>query len=82
MLGTNEYTDSGGAIPGVFCGSTLEGVVLPSTLRRIEYYTFSYCKNLKHITLPDNLEYIGKYCFCGSALESISLLPALKVIEM
>ena len=80
VLGTDEYTDKGGMWYGVFYESTLEKVELPSTLKRIEYNAFSNCKNLKSITLPDKLEYIGKLCFWGSALESIRLPPALKTV--
>ena len=52
VLGTNEYPD-GHDWCGVFYGSALEEVVLPSTLKRIEYYAFAYCKNLRRIQLPN-----------------------------
>lgn len=52
----------------MFEGSRIESVVLPSTLKRIEYHAFSYCKNLKSINLPKDLEYLGDWCFCGSEL--------------
>ena len=56
-----------GVDDGVFCGvfmsSALESVELPSTLKRIECCTFSQCKNLKVVELPDRLEYIGRECF-------------------
>ena len=48
---------------GAFQESALESVRLPSTLRRITYRTFTRCRNLKVIELPDGLEYLGKYCF-------------------
>lgn len=54
---------------------------LPSTLRRIEYSTFSGCAALKNILLPEGLEYLGKQCFYGTGLESIKIPPALKTIE-
>ena len=47
----------------------------------MEYSTFTSCKNLRNIALPDGLEYLGKACFKDSALESIGLPPALKTIE-
>lgn len=56
---------------GVFQESALVNVRLPSTLRRIEYYAFQNCKNLKKIVLPDKLEYVGQYCFWGSELQKV-----------
>ena len=60
VLGTDEYTDDGKLLYGLFEESSVECVELPSTLKRIEYRAFEDCKNLRHITLPDRLEYIGK----------------------
>ena len=45
---------------GVFEGSALERVGLPSTLKRIEYNAFESCKNLKSINLPEMVEYVGE----------------------
>ena len=81
VLGTDEYPNEGGVWSGLFEGSTLENVKLPSTLKRIEYNIFSGCKNLRNICLPERLEYIGKKCFCRSALVSIRLPSALKAVE-
>ena len=50
------------------------------TLKRIEFKTFKECKSLRSIDLPEQLEYIGKQCFYGSALETIRLPPSLKII--
>ena len=63
VLGTDEYADTGKSFYGVFDESALERVWLPFTLRRIEYYAFAGCKNLKSIVLPENIEYLGKGCF-------------------
>lgn len=60
MLGTEEYADDGTLYYGVFAESALERVETPSTLKKIEYSAFQGCKNLKEISLPDGLEYIGK----------------------
>ena len=62
-LGTDEYDNEGKPYYGVFEKSSVKRVKLPSTLRRIEYGAFENCKSLKSICLPDELEYIGKYCF-------------------
>ena len=70
VLGTDEYP-GGEDWCGVFHGSALESVELPSTLRRIEYSAFAYCARLKHIRLPEGLEVIGKAAFVGSGLEEV-----------
>ena len=59
VLGTDEYSASNKAYFGVFEGSAVTEVKLPSTLQRIEYSAFSDCKNLTELTLPNNLEKIG-----------------------
>ena len=58
----------------------MERIELPSTLKRIEYNTFEDCKNLKSIWLPERLEYIGDWCFCGSGLEDIMIPKGVKSI--
>ena len=54
---------------------------LPSTLRRIEYRSFEDCQNLKDISLPEGLTYIGEICFKDSALESITVPATLNKVE-
>ena len=51
----------------------MESVLLPSTLKRIEYSAFEDCKGLKNIALPDSLEYIGKQCFWESGLTEVQI---------
>lgn len=58
---------------GVFSGSAVEDVLLPSTLMVIGAYAFSQCKNLKSVQLPDSLERIESDAFIESALESVTL---------
>lgn len=41
----------------------LKKVVLPDSLKRIEYQAFFQCENLSDINLPHGLEYIGEECF-------------------
>lgn len=67
VLGTDEYPKSG-LWSGVFEGSALEHVDLPSTLRRIEYSAFDGCEMLRRIALPDGLERIGRRCFQESGI--------------
>ena len=63
VLGTDEHSDYGGMLCGVFEGSSVEQIELPTTLKRIKYSTFKNCENLKSITLPDSLECIEEECF-------------------
>lgn len=79
-LGTEDYAQAGGWY-GAFEKSALENVELPSTLKRIEFATFSGCGDLKDILLPEGLEYIGKECFYKSGLKSVRLPLGLRRIE-
>ena len=81
ILGTDEYKPDETRYFGVFEESALELVDLPHTLKRSEYNTFKGCTRLKSIKLPERPEYIGKYCFKGSALEGVYLLSTLKTIN-
>lgn len=80
-LGTHQYAKNRKILSGVFESSAAERVVLPHTLKRIEYCAFLGCKNLKGIILPERLEYIGDRCFEESALASLCCPPSLKVID-
>ena len=62
-LGTDKHADGGKGWHGVFEGSALENVQLPSTLKRLERRAFKECKSLKSIELPEKLEHIGEFCF-------------------
>ena len=59
VLGTENKTE----FAGVFGGSALERVELPSTLKRICNCAFASCKSLRYISLPNSLESIGALCF-------------------
>ena len=41
----------------------LREVVLPKSLKRIEFHAFFQCEKLAVINLPENLEYLGEGCF-------------------
>lgn len=43
--------------------TNLRKVILPSSLKRIEFHAFFQCEKLAVINLPENLEYIGEGCF-------------------
>ncbi len=59
-----------------FINATISEIILPHTIKAILKKAFSGCKNLKHIDLPENLEYLGEYSFYKSGLENI-LIPDL-----
>lgn len=80
VLGTDDHTD-GKDWFGVFQESAVKGIVLPSTLKRIEYNAFYYCNDLKSVILPEKLEFIGRYCFSQSGLESVELPTSLQIIS-
>ena len=53
---------------------TLESVVLPSSVKKIEGFAFSGCSSLKSINIPSGVSEIGLYAFEGcSALTSINI---------
>ena len=58
ILWTSDYPDNWDHC-GVFYGSSVESVALPSTLKEIEYGAFCNCKELKSISLPERLVFIG-----------------------
>lgn len=64
----NEHDTDGSMRHGVFGYSAVQNVYLPSTLKRIEYSAFEGCKDLRELTLPEGLEYIGKQCFEGAGI--------------
>ena len=80
VLGTNEYQDNGSGYYGVFQRSVIDSVTLPSTLKRVEYYAFKTCRNLKSINLPKKLEHIGDGCFSGSGIGEILIPKTVKFI--
>lgn len=65
---------------GVFENSAIENIRLSSALKRIERWTFIWCKNLKCVEVPKGVEYLGNECFRESAVEEITLPSTLKEI--
>lgn len=43
-------------------------------------YIFQLCENLKHLTLPKQIRYIGPNTFCNSGMESIELSKSIEAI--
>lgn len=65
---------------GAFCqiGTSLEKVVLPSTLKKIGDEAFRYCEKLVSVNLPESLETIGKHAFSGTQLSEVYLGDNIK----
>ncbi len=55
----------------------LKEVVLPSSLKTIQYWCFIHDVNLEKINLPENCTFIGQYTFQNTALTSIHIPAAL-----
>ena len=49
VLGEDGYYNDDKMLNGVFAGSALESITLPTTLKRIEYGAFAYCASLMRI---------------------------------
>lgn len=81
QLGTGECDDDGYECQGLFQGSAIESVTLPTTLRRIAQSAFYGCWNLKTIKLPALLEAIGENCFLGSGIVSIEIPPHVEEVK-
>lgn len=74
MVGENEYEGR------VFASSTIESIKLPSTLRRIETFTFFDFMNLRKVEIPNGVERIGSECFKNSGVEEITLPRTLREV--
>lgn len=62
--------------------SSMESVVLPDQVKRIEESTFLGCENLKKVTFGKNVTYIGDGAFAQcKALKTIELPKNLKKID-
>lgn len=56
---------------GVFEESGLQGIRLPTTLKKISSSAFRACASLSSVELPDRLETIGPNAFENSGLQGI-----------
>ena len=63
-----------------FSGSAIENIKVPSTLKRIEVGTFSWCCCLKSVEILNGVKYIENECFEGSGIEEITLPSTLSEI--
>ncbi len=60
-----------------FMNAPISEVVLPKSLKAILRQAFQGCSNIKHIDLPDSIEYLGSYCFADSGIVDLVLPPLL-----
>lgn len=63
-----------------FMNTTVSEVILPKSLRAILGEAFRGCAKLKHIDLPDSIEYLGSYCFAHSGIVELVLPNALSEV--
>lgn len=66
---------------GVFSGSAIESVRVPSTLKVIERDTFSKCESLRNVEFTEGLEKIEACAFSESGIESIATPATLKEVS-
>ncbi len=60
-----------------FMNAPISEVVLPKSLKAILGKAFQGCSNIKHIDLPDTIEYLGSYCFADSGIVDLVLPSSL-----
>lgn len=60
--------------------SSLEELLLPSTIIRIEEGAFSWCESLSEINLPDGLTSIGAYAFSITGLATLTIPDSVESI--
>lgn len=59
---------------------SLQSIILPEGLRKIDYSAFYNCYSLQSVTLPEGLQRIGGYAFYHTSLNSITLPEGLQTI--
>ena len=64
------------SIGGFSQKNALTQIVIPSTIQRIEQYTFNKCSSLISVTLPEGLTYIGNYAFMDCSKLSDITIPS------
>ena len=71
-----------GKCGGVFSGTQIRKVALPSTLRVLGKEAFLGCKKLGRVVFREGsrLEEIGAKCFSGSGIEDIAIPPSVITI--
>ncbi|MGN1037572.1 MAG: leucine-rich repeat protein, partial [Ruminococcus sp.] len=47
----------------------IKSVTIPDSVKKISESAFSHCENLEYINIPESVEYIGAWAFCGTPFE-------------
>ena len=67
---------------GAFSNSGLTSLVIPDSVKSIDYYAFDDCSKLKTVVLSGNVEVLKSYTFTDCiALEKVTILYGVKKIE-
>ena len=67
--------------PNAFSYSSLECIVLPSHLERLDGYAFDECTSLTYVSMPLTLDTMGRGCFeLCTELSSISIPNGLRTV--
>ena len=61
--------------------SSLERVVLPSSMSTVPFAMFDGCKSIKKIVLPEGLTTVDKYAFRGTSISKLVVPKSVKVIK-
>ena len=61
--------------------SSLERVVLPSSMSTVPFGMFDGCKSIKKIVLPEGLTTVDKYAFRGTSISKLVVPKSVKVIK-
>lgn len=65
---------------GCFSHTACKEVILPNSVKRIEVSAFFYCKQLRSIKLPSQLQKIESDAFCLTHLQEIEIPSTVRVL--
>jgi hypothetical protein len=64
-----------------FLGNGASQVIIPSSVRRLDWGAFHSCRNLKQVTLSEGLQTIDRCVFLGTAIEQIDIPASVSKIN-
>ena len=66
---------------GTFYKTNLSKLIIPDSIKKIDWNCFAYCYNLKELHIGKNIEYIGDHSFAGNkSLTSINIPESVTYI--